>query len=46
MLLGQDGHRVSADLIGNVAVGRDAVRPYNDSLNAALAHHARRHVIA
>ncbi len=46
MLLSQDGDRVSADLVGHITIGRDAIRSHNNSLNAALAHHARRHVIA
>ena len=43
---GQDGHAVGADLVGGVAVGRDAVRPDNDLLHHARAHEERAGVVA
>ena len=46
VLFGQDGDVVGADLVGKVAVGGDAVRAYDDGLDAAGTHQAGGHVVA
>jgi hypothetical protein len=46
VLLGQDGHVVGADLVGEVAVGGDAVRAHDNGLDLAGAHQAGGHVVA
>ena len=46
MLFGEDGYAVGADLVGDVAVGGDAVCAYDDGLDAALGHEMGSHVVA
>ncbi len=46
MLLGQNRHVVGADLVGEIAVGGNAVRAYHYGLNLAGAHEAGCHVVA
>lgn len=42
----QTSDRVSANLVGRVAVCRDPIRSDNDGLNSSLPHHGRSHRIA
>jgi sugar lactone lactonase YvrE len=46
VLFGQNSDRVSADLVGHVAVGGDAVCAHDHGLDAALTHEAGGHVVA
>ena len=46
MGFGQNGNCVSANLIGGVAIGGNAIRPYNHRLHLLLGHHNARHIIA
>ncbi len=41
-MVGQDRHAVSADLVGGVAVGGDAVRPQDDQVHLPLVHQGGR----
>ena len=45
VLLGQHRDGVGADLVGDVAVGGDAVRAHDHRVNLALAHDGARHVV-
>ena len=45
-MLGQDGHAAGADLVGEVAVGGDAVTAHEAGLHPAVFHHHGRHVVA
>jgi hypothetical protein len=46
VLFGEDGDAVGADLVGDVAVGGDAVSSDDDGLDAAPTHERRGHVVA
>ena len=45
-MLGQQGHAESADLVGGVAVGRDAVGPHHHALHQALLHQQGAGIVA
>src|SRR5579859_836951 len=45
VLFGENRDRVSADLVGDVAVGRDAVGADYDGSDLPFAHHRARHVV-
>src|SRR5438105_14495770 len=45
VLLGEDGDGISADLVGDVAVGGDAIRPDDDCADLAETHHGAGHVV-
>ena len=45
MRLCKQRHPISADLIRRIAVGGNAVRPYDHQLNAPLPHDLRRHIV-
>src|ERR1019366_7944529 len=45
VLFGQDGYGVSADFVGHVSVGGDAIRADYDGSDFALLHHGSGHVV-
>src|SRR5579871_951243 len=45
MLAGQNCQAIGADLVGDIAVGGDAISAHEDGVDARLAHEMRRHVV-
>ena len=45
MFFCEDGNCIRADLVGDVAVGRDAVGTDNNRPDLAFAHHGAGHVV-
>ena len=46
MLSGKHGNHVSADLVGCITVGRDAIRAHDHAVYFALLHHMAGHVVS
>ena len=46
MFFGQHGHAVSANLVGHIAIGGNAVGPHDHGFDLALAHHCSGHIVS